>query len=67
MIDEGEIPLQEWIDAIQSTGYDGFYSREFLNDQLWEGDHYDTAEKMLAGMNANLTNGVLAQFFACVF
>ena len=50
LIGEGEIPLQEWIDAIQSTGYDGFYSGEFLNDQLWEGDHYDTAEKMLAGM-----------------
>ena len=50
LIGEGEIPLQEWIDAIQSTGYDGFYSGEFLNDQLWEGDHYQTAEKMLAGM-----------------
>ncbi|MBB1274904.1 sugar phosphate isomerase/epimerase [Psychromonas sp. SR45-3] len=50
LIGEGEIPLQEWIDAIQSTGYDGFYSGEFLNDQLWEGDHYETAEKMLAGM-----------------
>ncbi|MEJ6120480.1 sugar phosphate isomerase/epimerase [Vibrio sp. 2-Bac 85] len=50
LIGEGEIPLQEWIDAIQSTGYDGFYSGEFLNDQLWEGDHYETAEKMLSGM-----------------
>ncbi|WP_299662746.1 sugar phosphate isomerase/epimerase [uncultured Psychromonas sp.] len=50
LIGEGKIPLQEWIDAIQSTGYDGFYSGEFLNDQLWEGDHYETAEKMLSGM-----------------
>ncbi|MGX9418699.1 sugar phosphate isomerase/epimerase family protein [Vibrio sp. WJH972] len=50
LIGDGEIPLQEWIDAIQATGYDGFYSGEFLNDQLWEGDHYDTAEKMLKGM-----------------
>jgi sugar phosphate isomerase/epimerase len=50
LIGEGEVPLQEWIDAIQSTGYDGFYSGEFLNDQLWEGDHYETAEKMLKGM-----------------
>ena len=50
LIGEGEVPLQEWIDAIQSTGYDGFYSGEFLNDQLWEGDHYETAEKMLTGM-----------------
>ena len=50
LIGEGEIPLQEWVDAIQSTGYDGFFSGEFLNDQLWEGDHYETAEKMLKGM-----------------
>ncbi|RBW46916.1 sugar phosphate isomerase/epimerase [Psychromonas sp. B3M02] len=50
LIGEGQIPLQEWVDAIQSTGYDGFYSGEFLNDQLWESDHYDTAEKMLQGM-----------------
>jgi len=50
LIGEGEIPLKEWTDAIRSTGYDGFFSGEFLNDQLWEGDHYETAEKMLAGM-----------------
>lgn len=50
LIGEGEIPLQEWIDAIQATGYDGFFSGEFLNDQLWERDHYEIAEKMLTGM-----------------
>jgi sugar phosphate isomerase/epimerase len=50
LIGEGEIPLQEWIDAIRDTGYNGFYSGEFLNDQFWERDHYDTAEKMLSGM-----------------
>ncbi len=50
VIGEGQIPLQEWVSAIQSTGYDGFYSGEFLNDQLWEADHYDIAERMLAGM-----------------
>jgi len=50
LIGEGKIPLQEWINAIQSTGYDGFYSGEFLNDQLWEGDHYEVAEAMLSGM-----------------
>ena len=46
----GDIALQEWIDAIQSTGYDGYYSGEFLNDQLWESDHYEIAAAMLAGM-----------------
>ncbi|WP_392339631.1 sugar phosphate isomerase/epimerase family protein [Moritella marina] len=52
LLGEGDIPLQEWVDAIKSTGYDGFYSGEFLNDQLWEADHYETAESMLKGMKA---------------
>ena len=50
LLGQGDIPLQEWTSAIQSTGYDGFYSGEFLNDQLWESDHYDTATSMLSGM-----------------
>jgi sugar phosphate isomerase/epimerase len=52
ILGEGDIPLQEWVEAIKSTGYDGFYSGEFLNDQLWESDHYDIAEAMLHGMKA---------------
>lgn len=55
LLGEGEIPLQEWVDAIESTGYEGFYSGEFLNDQLWEADHYEIAEKMLAGMKSLLS------------
>jgi len=47
---KGEIPLQKWIDATQSTGCAGFYSGEFLNDQLWGGEHDETAEKMLSGI-----------------
>lgn len=56
LLGEGEIPLQEWVDAIESTGYEGFYSGEFLNDQLWEADHYEIAEKMLAGMKSLLSS-----------
>ena len=52
IIGAGEIPLQEWICAIQETGYKGFYSGEFLNDQLWEADHYEIASDMLDGMKA---------------
>ena len=52
LLGEGKIPLQEWVDAIKSTGYDGFYSGEFLNDQLWEGDHYDIADSVLKGMKS---------------
>lgn len=51
-IGEGDIPMQEWVDALHQTGYDGFFSGEFLNDQLWEHDHYEVAEKMLNGMKA---------------
>lgn len=56
LLGQGEIPLQEWVDAIESTGYQGFYSGEFLNDQLWEADHYEIAESMLAGMKSLLAN-----------
>ncbi|MDX1302906.1 sugar phosphate isomerase/epimerase family protein [Photobacterium sp.] len=52
IVGEGNIPLKEWIDAIRSTGYEGFYSGEFLNDQLWEADHYTIADDMLKGMKA---------------
>lgn len=51
-IGEGDIPMQEWVDALRQTGYDGFFSGEFLNDQMWEHDHYEVAEKMLNGMKA---------------
>ncbi|MGR5285928.1 sugar phosphate isomerase/epimerase family protein [Vibrio maritimus] len=51
-IGHGDIPLQEWVDAIQSTGYKGYYSGEYLNDQMWEQDYHDVATKMLQGMKA---------------
>lgn len=51
-IGQGDIPLKEWVDAIQSTGYQGFYSGEYLNDQMWEQDYYDVATKMLKDMKA---------------
>lgn len=50
LIGQGEIPLKEWVDAIRQTGYDGFYSGEYLNDQMWERDYYDIATGMLDGM-----------------
>ncbi len=47
---EGDIPLSEFVNAIRSTGYDGYYSGEFLNDQLWEGDYFELASKILNEM-----------------
>ena len=52
IIGGGRIPLKEWIDAIRSTGYEGFYSGEFLNHQMWEMDHHDMALHMRQGMEA---------------
>ncbi len=49
---EGKIPLDEWVSAIRDTGYDGYYSAEFLNDQLWEGEHIKIATKMLNTMKS---------------
>jgi sugar phosphate isomerase/epimerase len=57
ILGEGNIPLQEYVDAIKSTGYDGFYSGEFLSDQLWESDHYSIAEAMLQGMKSLFSEG----------
>ncbi len=50
MLGAGDTPLDEWISAIKDTGYDGYYSGEFLNDQLWESDHVEIATVMLHGM-----------------
>lgn len=47
---EGDIPLAEFVSAIRSTGYDGYYSGEFLNDKLWEGDYFELASKILREM-----------------
>lgn len=43
---DGDLPVQEWVDAIRSTGYDGFVSGEFLNQKLWEEDHLQVATEM---------------------
>ncbi len=38
---EGDIPLQDWIDAVKKTGYDGYWSYELISKRHWE---MDTAE-----------------------
>ena len=43
---DGELPVREWMDAVKSTGYDGFVSGEFLNQRLWEEDLLDVALRM---------------------
>ncbi|MFW6343466.1 MAG: sugar phosphate isomerase/epimerase family protein [Sediminispirochaetaceae bacterium] len=47
---DGDVPLQEWIDAVGSTGFDGYYSGEILNHKLWEANLTDIAADALKRM-----------------
>ena len=50
LVGDGQIPLEEWIAAIQATGFDGCYSGEFLGHTLWEHDHLEVASEYLKRM-----------------
>jgi sugar phosphate isomerase/epimerase len=39
----GLIPLKEWVDAVKSTGYDGWWSPELFSSKHWELDPWQTA------------------------
>ncbi|MFO7849307.1 MAG: sugar phosphate isomerase/epimerase family protein [Spirochaetia bacterium] len=47
---DGDVPIQEWVDAVKATGYDGFYSGEILNPRLWEADLTEIASDTLSRM-----------------
>ncbi|MDY0289978.1 MAG: sugar phosphate isomerase/epimerase family protein [Sphaerochaeta sp.] len=49
---DGQVPIKEWIDAVVSTGYDGFYSGEILCHKLWETDLYEIAADALKRMKS---------------
>ncbi len=51
---DGEIPVQEWVDAIKATGFDGYISGEFLNPFQWERDHLEVATAMRERMESYL-------------
>ena len=51
---DGAIPLQEWVDAVRSTGFDGLWSAEVLSPQHWELDPWTTAGDLRAQMRALL-------------
>jgi len=44
---DGELPLKDYIEAVQATGYDGFCSGEILCHKLWEADLFDIAADTL--------------------
>lgn len=47
---EGDIDIAQWVDAVKSTGYDGYYSGEILCHKLWEADLIDIASETLSRM-----------------
>ena len=50
LIDEGDIPIKDWVDAVKSTGYDGAWSAETYSPVHWELDLYDLAKSCKESM-----------------
>lgn len=49
---EGEIPLQEYADAIKATGYDGPWSIELISRKHWQEDSRVVARRLYEGLSA---------------
>lgn len=48
---EGEIPLREWVAAVKSTGFDGWWDNELYSPRHWElGDPHAVAGELLDGL-----------------
>lgn len=45
---EGSIPMEDWINAVKATGYDGYWSYELISKEHWEADTKEIAEKTKA-------------------
>jgi sugar phosphate isomerase/epimerase len=53
---EGDIPLEEYTEAIKSTGYDGWWSVELVSSKHWEMDVFDVAERLSKDMDKYIYN-----------
>lgn len=42
---EGGIPVQEWVDAVRATGFDGVWSSELVSPKHWEHDLWEVARE----------------------
>lgn len=42
----GNIPLQEWVNAVRATGFDGIWRCELLSPKYWELDPWQTARDL---------------------
>ena len=50
----GHIPLKEWVDAIKSTGFDGWMSAELFSETHWELEPLQVAHNLLEMMRMTL-------------
>ena len=46
----GRIPLKEWVDAVQATGFDGIWRCELLSPKYWELDPWQTARDLKSSL-----------------
>lgn len=51
---EGDIPIKEWVDAVQAAGFDGVWSCELLSPKHWEWDLLEIARETKARMEQYL-------------
>lgn len=42
---EGEVPIEEWVQAVKDTGYDGWWSYELISAYHWTEDVQEVAQK----------------------
>jgi sugar phosphate isomerase/epimerase len=47
---EGDIPIEEWVAAVKSTGFDGVWSSELLSPVHWEWDLWEVARETKSRM-----------------
>lgn len=48
---DGDIPIRDWVDAVKSTGYDGYWSCELVSAKHWEDDVFEVASAMSKAMD----------------
>ncbi|MHB9037979.1 MAG: sugar phosphate isomerase/epimerase family protein, partial [Armatimonadota bacterium] len=47
---EGDIDIPEWVSAVKSTGFDGYWSSELFSPKHWEWDLWEVARETKARM-----------------
>jgi len=43
LVNDGKVPIKDWVDAVRATGYDGMWAAEVFSPKFWEWDLKDIA------------------------